>query len=160
MNFFIFFLFLDPIYCDEINSNEIISKQQLNLFRNITGINDTEAQFVWRKVEEGIMENRKRRSADMCNVLPKFRYEVTDVKSVSDFQFSNIDFKRQNSGVINPIRWNKEVIKEGIIFNSGVVIVQKPGLYYVSIGARNPYDNAELGLTIRLNNEHIVYADK
>ena len=160
MNFFIFFLFLDPIYCDEINSNEIISKQQLNLFRNITGINDTEAQFVWRKVEEGIMENRKRRSADMCNVLPKFRYEVTDVKSVSDFQFSNIDFKRQKSGVINPIRWNKEVIKEGIIFNSGVVIVQKPGLYYVSIGARNPYDNAELGLTIRLNNEHIVYADK
>ena len=52
------------------------------------------------------------------------------------------------------------MIKEGIIFNSGVVIVQKPGLYYVSVGARNPYDNAELGLGIRLNNERIVYADK
>ena len=53
------------------------------------------------------------------------------------------------------------MIEEGIIFNSGVVIVQKPGLYYVSIGARNPYDNnAELGLGIRLNNERIVYADK
>ena len=85
MKFSIFFVFLALSYCDEIESNEIISKQQLNLFRKVTGINDTEAQFIWRNVEEGIMEKRKRRSVDKSNVLPKFRYEVTDVKSVSDF---------------------------------------------------------------------------
>ena len=73
---------------------------------------------------------------------------------------SYTDIKRQAAGVINPIRWNNAIIKQGIIFNNGVVIIQKAGLYYVSIGARNPYDNAELGLGIRLNNDRIVYADK
>ena len=66
-------------------ASEIFSKQQLNLFQKVTGINDTEAQFIWRTVEEGIMKRRKRRSVDKSNVLPKFRYEVTEVKSISQF---------------------------------------------------------------------------
>ena len=46
------------------------------------------------------------------------------------------------------------------IIYSGVVIIEKPGIYYVSVGGRNPYDDARLGIGIRLNNSRIVYADK
>ena len=80
MKFFIFFVFLAVSYCDEIDDTQAISKQQFNLFRKVTGVNETEARYIWHKVEDGIMEKRKRRSADKSNVLPKFRYEVTDVK--------------------------------------------------------------------------------
>ena len=54
----------------------------------------------------------------------------------------------------------KEVIKKGVVYNSGVVIIEKPGIYYVSVGGRNSYDDARLGIGIRLNNSRIVYADK
>ena len=46
------------------------------------------------------------------------------------------------------------------IIYSGVVIIEKPGIYYVSVGGRNPYDDARLGIGIRLNNSRIVYADR
>ena len=68
--------------------------------------------------------------------------------------------KRTTTGAINPIRWNKEVIIEGIVYNSGVVIIEKPGIYYVSVVARNTYDASRLVIGIRLNNSRIVAADK
>ena len=70
------------IHCDEIDNNEIISRQQLNLFQQITGTNTSEAQAVWQQVEQEISTVRKRRST---NVLPKFRLQLTDVRSVDDF---------------------------------------------------------------------------
>ena len=71
-----------------------------------------------------------------------------------------MNLKRTSPGPINPIRWNREVIKEGVVYNSGVVVIEKSGLYYISTGARNPYDDARLGLGIQLNNGRRVYADK
>ena len=73
------------IHCDEIDNNEIISRQQLNLFQQITGTNTSEAQAVWQQVEQEISSVRKRRST---NVLPKFRLQLTDVRSVDDFSVS------------------------------------------------------------------------
>ena len=70
------------IHCDEIDSNEIISREQLNLFQQITGTNTSESQAVWQQVEQEISTVRKRRST---NVLPKFRLQLTDVRSVDDF---------------------------------------------------------------------------
>ena len=71
-----------------------------------------------------------------------------------------MEFKRTSTGTINPIRWNKEVIKQGVVYNSGVVIIEKPGYYYVSIGGRNTYDVERLRIGIRLNNHRIVGVDK
>ena len=73
------------IHCDEIDDNEIISREQLNLFQQITGTNTSEAQAVWQQVEQEISTVRKRRST---NVLPKFRLQLTDVRSVDDFLVS------------------------------------------------------------------------
>ena len=73
------------IHCDEIGDNEIISREQMNLFQQITGTNTSEAQAVWQQVEQEISTVRKRRST---NVLPKFRLQLTDVRSVDDFLVS------------------------------------------------------------------------
>ena len=73
------------VHCDEIDNNEIISREQLNLFQQIAGTNTSEAQTVWQQVEQEISTVRKRRST---NVLPKFRLQLTDVRSVDDFSVS------------------------------------------------------------------------
>ena len=73
------------IHCDEIGDNEIISRQQLNLFQQILGTNTSEVQAIWQQVEQEISTVRKRRST---NVLPKFRLQLTDVRSVDDFSVS------------------------------------------------------------------------
>ena len=145
--------------CSKIEDNESISKQQFNLFQNITGINATAAQSVWQEVEQGIANVRHGRSGG-GDVLPKFRLEITYVSEVVDLPSLALRFKRQGTGRINPIPWNKEYIKEGIIYNSGVVIIQKAGLYYISLGARNTYDTARLTLRIKRNNSPVVAVDK
>ena len=93
-------------------------------------------------------------------MLPKFRLEITYVSMVVDLPPLILRFKRQGTGPINPIPWNKEYVKEGIIYNSGVVIIQKAGLYYISLGARNPYDTARLVLRVKRNNSNVIAVDK
>ena len=117
------------------------------------------AQSVWQEVEQGIANVQNRRSMKN-NLLPKFRLEITYVSKVIDLPPLTLRFKRQGTGRINPIPWNKEYIKEGIIYNSGVVIIQKAGLYYISLGARNTYDTARLTLRIKRNNSPVVAVDK
>ena len=82
MKYLILQIILVLVHCDEIDNNEIISREQLNLFQQITGTNTSEAQAVWQQVEQEISTVRKRRST---NVLPKFRLQLTDVRSVDDF---------------------------------------------------------------------------
>ena len=140
------------------NADESVDTQkQLNLFQKATGLNRTEAQIIWREVEKGILSDLTSRSTQSN---PKFRLELTDVSLVIEKVFGSLEFKRTSTGAINPIRWNKEVIKQGVVYNSGVVIIEKPGYYYVSIGARDRYDVARLTIGIRLNNIRIVAADK
>ena len=117
------------------------------------------AQSVWQEVEQGIANVRNRGSAEN-NVLPKFRLKITYVSSVIKISIVSLRFKRQGTGHINPIPWNKEYIIEGIVYNSGVVIIQTPGLYYISLGARNTYDTARLALRIKRNNSPVVAVDK
>ena len=82
MKYLILQIILVLVHCDEIDNNEIISREQLNLFQQITGTNTSESQAVWQQVEQEISTVRKRRST---NVLPKFRLQLTDVRSVDDF---------------------------------------------------------------------------
>ena len=145
--------------CSTIEDNETISKQQFNLFQKITGINATAAQSVWQDVEAGIT-NVRHRLSERSNVLPKFHLEITYVSKVVDLPPLTLRFKRQGTGPINPIPWNKEYIKEGIVYNSGVVIIQKAGLYYISLVARNPYDTARLVLRVKRNNSNVIAVDK
>ena len=58
MKFLVLQILLASSNCSKIKGNETISKQQLNLFQKITGINATEAQSVWQEVEQGIANVR------------------------------------------------------------------------------------------------------
>ena len=81
MKFLILQIVLVLIHCDETNDKKIVSRQQMDLFKKITGINASEAQAVWQRVDSENSTIRKRRSTG-SNILPKFRLEVTDVSSI------------------------------------------------------------------------------
>ena len=85
MKFSVLQIVLVLIHCDEIENNAIISREKLDLFRQITGTNASEAHTVWQRVEQEISTVRKRRST---NVLPKFRLQLTEVCSNNEFSVS------------------------------------------------------------------------
>ena len=64
-------------------------QEQLSLFQRITGINATEAQYIWNKIDQGILTNRKRRST-RSNMQPKFRLEITEVSLERSIQLDGI----------------------------------------------------------------------
>ena len=76
MKFLILQTFLALGFCDEILSKIPDSKEQLNLFQRITGVNATVAQIIWREVEQGILTDLTSRSTQSN---PTFRLEITDV---------------------------------------------------------------------------------
>ena len=78
MKILILNIFLILSHCDEVDEN--VSREQLALFRQITDLNQTQAELVWKKVEDGIVSSRNRRSTD--DILPKFRYGVTAVSII------------------------------------------------------------------------------
>ena len=76
MKFLVLLTFLVLSNAGESELNNRDSQKQLNLFQKVTGLNKTEAQIVWREVEQGILSDLTSRSTQN---YPKFRLEITDV---------------------------------------------------------------------------------